>query len=326
MKRIAPSFSGLPRAPKPGALLAWFSFLIALFGAHPAIANDGSLGEVFCTAANNISPFANVFNWFAWVAGALFVTQGVVHLKGYYENPNQHPMQRIVAMLSGGAFLMALPSVIGTLIASFFPSGDANAGGMIIAGCSIYAGATSTGGAVPLDQMLANFVGNIQAPLVFLVTTVSITLGIYLIVRGLLKASKYGTDAKTTSATSIVTNLLIGTFLCVLGQNIDMIRASVTGDTGSLTQFEALSWTSLQNTGVDVSHFRTAIKAALTFFQLVGLISFVRGWNVIRNAVEGVGQATVAQGITHIVGGVLAINIYLFMEIMDKTFGTAFVT
>jgi hypothetical protein len=56
------------------------------------------------------------------------------------------------------------------------------------------------------------------------------------------------------------------------------------------------------------------------------MIAFVRGWLIIKNAVEGAGQATVAQGFTHIVGGVLAINIYSFLEIMDQTFGTNFLT
>ncbi len=47
-------------------------------------------------------------------------------------------------------------------------------------------------------------------------------------------------------------------------------------------------------------------------------------WALVKNAIEGAGQATVVQGFTHIVGGVLAINIYTFLEIIDQTFGTNF--
>jgi hypothetical protein len=61
-------------------------------------------------------------------------------------------------------------------------------------------------------------------------------------------------------------------------------------------------------------------------FQLVGLISFVRGWNILRNAIEGVGQATVPQGLTHIIGGVLAMNISGFMVALDATLGIHTVT
>jgi hypothetical protein len=54
------------------------------------------------------------------------------------------------------------------------------------------------------------------------------------------------------------------------------------------------------------------------------MIAFVRGWLILKRASEGSGQATMAQGFTHLFGGVLAMNIFGFLEIMDSTFGTNF--
>ena len=83
-----------------------------------------------------------------------------------------------------------------------------------------------------------------------------------------------------------------------------------------------MSWNAVSVFGS--TPFATAIAAALTFFQLIGILAFVRGLYIVKNAVEGTGQATMAQGFTHIIGGVLAINIYTFLEVMDSTFGTGF--
>jgi hypothetical protein len=73
------------------------------------------------------------------------------------------------------------------------------------------------------------------------------------------------------------------------------------------------------NAGVQ---FSNAIEAALTFFQLIGMIAFVRGWMIMKSASEGTGNATMAQGITHIIGGVCALNIFQFLHVFDYTFGT----
>jgi intracellular multiplication protein IcmC len=64
-----------------------------------------------------------------------------------------------------------------------------------------------------------------------------------------------------------------------------------------------------------------AVNSALTFVQVIGVIAFVRGWLILKKVVEGSGNVSLAQGLTHILGGVLAINIFQFLLIMDHTFG-----
>lgn len=304
------------RTPRFPAFLA---AALAAFFAAPAPLMAQTLGDIFCNVAANVGPFVNLFNWFAYAAGAYLIVQGVLHLKGYYENPNQHQLHKLIARFVGGAMLMLLPNVIGTLVQTiFFAQGF---GGGFIA---CLPGFTSGSINVPLDVMLANFVSNIRDPFIALVSIISITMGVFFVVRGLVKASHYGTDPRAHSVTSILTNLIVGAILVSGGQILDMITASVFGFGGVLT-FNSLSWTAIDQLG-NTQHFKTAVEAALRFFQLIGLISFVRGFYIIKNAIEGQGQATIPQGLTHVVGGVLAINIFMFMRVMDYTFGTQFVT
>lgn len=324
MKVVFSNLSGVLRQRLLGAFGSFAAiFLLVLSGIQPAEAQ--TLGDVFCSAAVNVSPFIDVFNWFSYIAGGFIIINGLLHLRNHHEDPRQHPHHKTFAMFTAGALLTALPSFIDMLSLTLF-GGASNGYDPGTGLCSPgQAGGTA---AASLDGMFTNFVQNIQGPLTALVFIVAMTMGTFLIVRGLLKAAKYGTDPRTHSMTHILANLIIGAILLTVGDSIGTIMSSVmgtTGGNGGIMQFSAVKWTAIDQLGGDTTHFKVAIQAALTFFQLVGLISFVRGWNVIRNAVEGVGQATFAQGLTHIIGGVLAMNIYLFMEIVDKTFGTQFI-
>jgi hypothetical protein len=164
---------------------------------------------------------------------------------------------------------------------------------------------------------------NIKSPMIFMLSVLSILIGIFMVIRGLLKASKFGQDAKS-SVPSIISNLVIGTVLYTVGTSLNEIMASVFGDSsiwGPGVVVSAIAY----DFGANTQPFQSAVYAALTFFQLVGFIAFIRGWMIIRDAVEGAhGQKTVAQGLTHIIGGVLAVNIYRFLDVMDNTFGTGF--
>jgi hypothetical protein len=159
--------------------------------------------------------------------------------------------------------------------------------------------------------------------MVFMLSVLSILFGIFMVIRGLVKASKFGQDAKS-SVPAIVANLTIGTILYTVGTSLNSIMTSVFGDSqiwGPNVVVSAIAY----DFGANTQPFQSAVYAALTFFQLVGFIAFIRGWLIIRDAVEGAhGQKTVAQGMTHIIGGVLAVNIYRFLDVMDTTFGTGF--
>lgn len=345
MKALFSSLSALfiPNRVCGAAALFAVTFFVYLFGAHPALADAltappavaGALtahpaiattvGAVLCNVANNMWPFIDVFNWTAYTASVVIIIQGILHFHKHNEfGAQQYPHHKTFAMLTAGALLTVLPTVVATLFSTLFTgTGD---GGSLKACLSasgpaeIKAAATSTG----LDGMMAKFVNDIADPMTGLVSVVATVLGVFLILRGLMKAAKYGNDPRTHSITHILANLIIGCILISTSQGVDMLMTSLFGDS-SIKEFSDLKWAGLDDLG-NSAQFKAAVQAALTFFQLVGLISFVRGWNVIRNAVEGQGQATFAQGMTHVIGGILAMNIYLFMQIFDTTFGTKFLT
>lgn len=57
------------------------------------------------------------------------------------------------------------------------------------------------------------------------------------------------------------------------------------------------------------------IDTIVQFIQLVGLISFIRGWFILSQAGgSGAQQGSFGKGIVHIIGGILAINFIPFMH------------
>ena len=300
------------------AFLAVF-FLVGSTGS--ALAQAATLGDVICSIYDNIhgsgaSGFGlnDLFCWVAYAAGAVFVVQSIYHFKLHAENPGNHSLYRPVAQILGGAALMATPGVADVLIKSLY--GTTGSGGVTACAAGA-AGSTASGGG--LDDMLINFVGNIGAPMQTIISAVAILSGIFMIVHGLMKASKYGYDPKANSIHHVLTLLGFGAMLITIGDNLDMMLGTVFGggSTGN-TVTNTLSWSIA---GVS-PRFQAAVNAGLQFFQIIGAIAFVRGWMILKKVFEGGGEGKLAQGMTHILGGVIAVNIFAFLKLMDTTFGT----
>ncbi|MDR3423520.1 MAG: hypothetical protein P4M13_00365 [Alphaproteobacteria bacterium] len=298
------------QTPVPAIAALVVTFLLCSGGA--AWADSSTLGGIFCTIYPNVKPFGMLFAWIAYGAGAVFVVQGIHHLRLHTDNASNNPLHRALMLWFGAACLMALPDFIGTIVGSLYT--QQTAGGTLA--CT---GGSSGNGGAGLDGMMTGFISNIKDPLISIISLIAILCGLYMIVRGLMKASKYGFDPKTNSIHSVLTHIGFGALLMTIGDNLNMMMTSVFG-TSSVTS--AIDWTTVGSMGASQS-FSDAINAGLEFVQIIGAIAFVRGWLILKKVVEGGGgNVTLAQGLTHILGGVVAINIFAFLKVMDATFGT----
>ncbi len=299
--------------PGQRSLIGWTALAVLTIAmGWPQDAYAQTLGDMFENTFDNLTPLVILMDALAYIAGGIIIGQGILHLKGHFDNAGNHPVAQGIARLAAGACLMALPTAAQTLVTTLH-----------LGSSESFIGTADGIDGVGLDAMVANFVSNVEGPLVDLLSVTAVLMGIFMLIRGFMKGAKYGTDPRSNSVPNIATHLIIGSILVVAGQSLSTVMASVFGDGLVESSSNILAWAeSIDTTG----SFGTAVTAALTFFQLIGLIAFIRGWYIVKNAVEGAGQATMAQGFTHIIGGVLAINIYAFLEIMDQTFGTGFLS
>ncbi|MDD3029199.1 MAG: hypothetical protein PHS57_02820 [Alphaproteobacteria bacterium] len=280
--------------------------------AGPAAAQVETFGEVLCLAFDNAKEFTNVFEWISYVCGVIAALRGVYQLKLHADSPQNNKISTALCYLGGSAALLSLPSVVFMLENTL----------EFALGSHIECDAGATHPTEGLDGLITNFVNNVRSPLLGVASLTAFLCGLFMVVHGLIKASRYGTDPRTNSLHSILTNLGFGAILMAMGSSLSTMLVSVFGDATVATE---LSWDNFSATiGDDEAsrHFFSTVNAALTFVQIIGAIAFVRGWLVMKKVVEGGSNATVAQGLTFIIGGVLAINIFEFLFVMDNTFGT----
>lgn len=297
------------RARRFTSLIVFIATLLTATNAYAA-----SAGEVICNVVNQIDSLPPLFGYIGMITGAIFVGRGLIKLKDNAEQGQKSPLMNAIWPMIGGSGLIAISGFTGWMKATLGLGGGAANG---LTACN--AGAV-TGGADP-SVWLTNFVGNIKDPLIMTVSILAWIMGGLFLIKGLNKMAKYGTDPRAYSMPNIVVNLVVGSLLLSLGASLNMMLATIFGSTSVTTQnFE--SWGVFTKFSGDTTAFKASVKAALTFFQVVGAIAFLRGFLIVKNSVEGSGQATMAQGLTHIIGGTLAINIFYVLKILDSTMGT----
>ena len=78
-------------------------------------------------------------------------------------------------------------------------------------------------------------------------------------------------------------------------------------------------------TKVETDALYNVIAAVLQFLIVLGMISFVRGMFIMRDVAEGSSNASTMSGVTHLIGGALAVNMGPFLNAIQETLGiTAF--
>ena len=80
---------------------------------------------------------------------------------------------------------------------------------------------------------------------------------------------------------------------------------------------------SLSYGGADAERYDALLKALFAIVQIVGLVSFLKGWFVLRSAADGHGRATMGSGAWHIVGGLLAWHIVPVLGAVQETVGSS---
>ena len=74
-------------------------------------------------------------------------------------------------------------------------------------------------------------------------------------------------------------------------------------------------------TGAEIGHAEAVIAAITAFVAVVGWISFIRGFFILRAVTEGNSQASSMAAFTHIIGGAIAVNLGPMLEAVQVTLG-----
>jgi hypothetical protein len=304
-------------------------FTAAIFAltAFPAAAENQSLGNIMCSVSFNLAPFESLFVGLAYITGAILIGNGLIQLSYFTDainSPRSVQLGRSKGHFISGSCLLALPAFTRLMVNTFFNFSFQSDFGGGLSACVPAADSAGIGNGfenpIALDSMIINMVYDIRSPMVFILSVLAILMGIFLIFRGLLKASKFGQE-RTTSIPHILWDVVAGTMLYTLGTSMNTIMTAIFGDGTMGGSGIALANLATDGNG-NTEGLQNAVYAALTFVQLIGMVIFIRGWLLLKDGADysGSGKDKIVQGLSHIVCGVLAVNIYRFLDVTNATF------
>jgi len=170
-------------------------------------------------------------------------------------------------------------------------------------------------GTLPSFDTVMTNIGNSIAPFWSMVTGGAYLFGFALFMRGMFMLKIYGEMRTMMSGQSNLKGALIYLFVGTVLIFSQTIYSSLL-----LTTFNATATSPLQyESGTAMSY--NAYISLLRFVQLIGLISFIRGWILLTHASNPGQQNTFGKALTHIIGGLLAINIQGTIDVLKGTVG-----
>ena len=298
---------------------AWFNLS---GGGGGGSGNADTLGGVICNLTSTAGAFPYILSVICYIVGVFLSTRGIYLFKKHADNPNDSKIPSAVAHLISSGIFLSLPTFASVLQNSLF----SGVGGNGASGCSP-PGVQSIG--EDMSMIFQNFANDIYEPMFLLVAALSFCIGVLFIAKGLMKCAKIGSDPKAAASHGILVLFIVGAVLISMGEMLPAVLGSIFGSTesDSAGTFASLINWSAVDSGADTTTADETVKAVLMFVQVVGAIAFLRGWLMIKSAVEGSGgqNQTVPQGMTHVIGGAMAINIGTMITIIDHTLGTGLV-
>ncbi len=298
------------------------SFSLFLFGltvlvASPDAAYAGGcygtgMGAVLCNVIESSADLPSLLSGICYLLGLVLAVWGVIKLKDHVINPNQTPLSDSVKRFGAGGGFFALPMVTtaayNTLADGIVDSAET--------GFNVTGAVTDTG----LDAMITAMMSDIWEPLTVLIGAFCYLAGLVLVALGvsrLLKSAQEGPRGPGGMGT--VATFLVGGALLSVDAMMGAFNSSLFGSP-DVTTYATLSFSG-GLTAPELDHIHNVISAVLAFLMIIGWISFVRGWFIVREVAEGSQQASLMAGMTHIFGGALAVNLGPVLTAVQETFG-----
>lgn len=270
------------------------------------------IGAVMCNVVESSSELPFLLSGICYLLGLVLAVWAILKLKDHVINPNQTPLSdSMKRFIAGGAFF-ALPIVVEAAyntVAEGLPGSQET---------SFNTSMVLSGGG--LDAMVTALMADIWGPVHILIGGFAYLAGLILVAIGisrLLKSSQEGPrgpGGMGTIATFLVAGVLLSANAIMGAFNVSLFG------TETITTYATLSFSGGLN-GTELAHIHNVISAVLAFVMVIGWISFIRGWFIVREVAEGSQQASLMAGMTHIFGGALAVNLGPVLRAVQETFG-----
>ncbi|MFN3700810.1 MAG: hypothetical protein ACK4VI_04715 [Alphaproteobacteria bacterium] len=280
-----------------------------------ASAADGTLGATMCNLVQRTGATPAFLTALCYLFGLVIGVWALLKIRDHVLNPQQVAIWEGVSRLIVAGGFFAMPYIAGALNNSII-GGDAFAGASSLGytwNSSIDCSGTADRA---LDTAMSCFVQNIMAPIHVLFGHFAFIAGLVFIMIGITRIMKSAQDgARGPGGLGTLSTFIIGAVLISYNQIIMVVTRSIYDGPASNA---ALRYTEGM-TEAEVQHVENVITAILQFMLIIGILSFIRGWFILRSVAEGNSQASMMAGATHILGGALAINLGPLLSSVQTT-------
>ena len=168
--------------------------------------------------------------------------------------------------------------------------------------------------AADFDERLVEMIGELEPAAYALIVAISYILGVCAYGSGLFRLVRLTHQRFSgPSGTGTVLCFVAGTAMFSFPALLTSAELSLFGAGGGAS--------SLSYGGADSDRYDALLQALFAIVQIIGVVSFLKGWFVLRAAADGHGRATMGSGAWHIVGGLLAWHIVPVLAAVQETTG-----
>lgn len=274
-----------------------------------------TLGDAMTNIANSFGNFQNIHTTFAYIAGVFMAVWAIFKFKDHVDMPNQVPLSDGVKRLLAGGMFLAWPMLWEALGTTVIGTG----GNFLKANKGIIL----TPAATPktLDEVAVALIDDIAGPLQAMVGVFAWLGGLTFLMVGISRVTKTMQEGPRgpTGMGTIMTFFVAGA-LFNAGNMVGFATATLFGDASQSTYWTP--GTDLKTAlGAGEAQVTDTINALMIFVSLVGYIAFIRGFFVLRSFADGNQQTSLAQALTFLFGGALAINLGDLVNAIQDSLG-----
>ncbi len=177
----------------------------------------------------------------------------------------------------------------------------------LLTGCGSIPDASS----LTVQQMIVN-IANTMPSLLAMFSALSYVLGFILVLKGVYKLKEYG-EMRTSMSSQ--TNLWPPMITLAIGTMLIFFVSTYQVGLQTLFAYSSpLSYTEGSDSTEDL------VTAVVSIMQVVGVIAFIRGMLLLNGAGSpGAQPGGIGKGLTFVIGGLLAINIYGSFQVLANT-------
>ncbi len=275
------------------------------------------LGGVLCSVMLHTAVAPAFMTAISYVIGLLLGLWGLFKLRDHVENPQQTKLSEGVSrLLAGGAFF-AFPYLTEVARNTVFPN-------LLLLDAHDNTGFNDAGATGGLTQSLFNFMNSLLGPATNVMNWFGYVAGAILIMIALMRLIKSAQEGpRGPAGFGTLMTFIAGGALISFNQLLAAFSTSMFNNNfiGGGTETRAALQYVAGMSAAELAHAHIVISAILKFMIIVGFASFIRGIFIIRDVAEGKQQSSVMSGVTHMIGGALAVNLGPLLNAVQTTLG-----